>query len=415
MTTVECNWKVHDLCHTVSPCVFYFYKIQLSFFLDGSYLTALMTIDGVNNGIGMWKNLLDSFLRELGLLLRISVFDETIAVAVGKETTNYLYTKVYITATTELLPLEIVYSIGQLLGFSSNQHRLIGTLIGIEVDNPWFSSGITVKISSEGTELASSKYPSFLSTQIFAGFDLMCMVNSNSHLSQLLNRNNQTQLKITEFNASPHTFYYHQTHIFDHVRSWEKSISSRNRIDFHVRLKLDVVGNLKDVVIIEPLSHDYYIFLQTFGYVVVDMKDELFLTDMKLLDHLVIERGLVTSLRNFQLLESECLPRQRVCPSRISFDFSHITEPGHFVVLLDYKAKKNFPTISNIPLDAGVGFVLQPSTVWLRGAFNLSETFMMLRPIPDPSMPYNVMTLVSTVMAFVVGSFINAWSRRLRS
>ena len=47
--------------------------------------------------------------------------------------------------------------------------------------------------------------------------------------------------------------------------------------------------------------------------------------------------------------------------------------------------------------------------------FLVSDPVLLSMPIPDGSMPFNIITLVSSVLAFLVGSLINALVRQKNS
>ena len=90
--------------------------------------------------------------------------------------------------------------------------------------------------------------------------------------------------------------------------------------------------------------------------------------------------------------------------------------------LLEYVVKKTFRRIENYPHDANYGIVIPSSTVYgnsIQGLNNSttkfiirSETNLVPRMLPDFSMPFNVITLVSTVSAFLLGSLINMLVRK---
>jgi hypothetical protein len=90
--------------------------------------------------------------------------------------------------------------------------------------------------------------------------------------------------------------------------------------------------------------------------------------------------------------------------------------------LLEYVVKKTFRRIENYPHDANYGIIIPPSTVCGNSIHGLnnstvkfiirSETNLVPRMLPDFSMPFNVITLVSTVSAFLLGSFINILVRK---
>jgi hypothetical protein len=89
---------------------------------------------------------------------------------------------------------------------------------------------------------------------------------------------------------------------------------------------------------------------------------------------------------------------------------------------ISFTAHKKLLHFESYPADASRGFDIPPTIVQL----NLScpttapavtrtlfgEVALTVLPIPDASMPFNVTTLVSTVIAFSIGSMINALVRR---
>eukprot|EP01040_Poterioochromonas_malhamensis_P006779 gene6779-7305_t len=92
--------------------------------------------------------------------------------------------------------------------------------------------------------------------------------------------------------------------------------------------------------------------------------------------------------------------------------------PGESVEL-SWTGKKNLLTMQHYPPDTSYGFHVLPAIIryknFEKDLFEteyLTESVVLNRPIPDLSMPYNVITLVSAVMAFLIGSILNAWIRK---
>lgn len=99
---------------------------------------------------------------------------------------------------------------------------------------------------------------------------------------------------------------------------------------------------------------------------------------------------------------------------------------GVDIIRTRYTARKRFVSRDKQPIDASRGAVVPSSASHIMrctidapcSAFSsivITEPLLVLSPIPDMSMPYNVITLVSTLVAFFVGTFINALFKRRES
>lgn len=99
-----------------------------------------------------------------------------------------------------------------------------------------------------------------------------------------------------------------------------------------------------------------------------------------------------------------------------------VLAPGGSSVL-SVRANKALLHFQSYPPDASRGFDIPPVIFQYRAicpdgqslaAHAFGDGILTVLPIPDASMPFNVITLVSTMMAFVIGSMINAMVRRAR-
>lgn len=106
-------------------------------------------------------------------------------------------------------------------------------------------------------------------------------------------------------------------------------------------------------------------------------------------------------------------------------------------IIIRYRAKKNLPHVDAMPPDASYGLDIFPMLIGLsvsqsRVKYLSSPSMLITRPIPDRTMPYNVVTMVSqrfvsivqevhlcsfqvfTLFSFILGSMINMILRRWR-
>jgi hypothetical protein len=108
--------------------------------------------------------------------------------------------------------------------------------------------------------------------------------------------------------------------------------------------------------------------------------------------------------------------------SSVVMQFRHELAPeSSLSVSLDYNPA--FSSFENIPGDANRGVELPPVQVYfVASACNnrnktssgqlYSQSVLLLTPLPDMSMPFNVLSLTCTLFAFIVGSLINVLVRR---
>jgi hypothetical protein len=112
--------------------------------------------------------------------------------------------------------------------------------------------------------------------------------------------------------------------------------------------------------------------------------------------------------------------------SSVVMQFRHELAPeSSLSVSLDYNPA--FSSFENIPGDANRGVELPPVQVYFvssacsnsnfysnstSSAQLYSQSVLVLTPLPDMSMPFNVLSLTCTLFAFIVGSLINVLVRR---
>ena len=97
---------------------------------------------------------------------------------------------------------------------------------------------------------------------------------------------------------------------------------------------------------------------------------------------------------------------------------TNLTSASAFKYGFDYDPR--FLSIETFPGDPNRGFELPPVRVVVEplcntatGSFALfSESLLFLSPLPDASMPFNVLSLSCTLFAFVIGSILNLLVRR---
>ena len=81
-------------------------------------------------------------------------------------------------------------------------------------------------------------------------------------------------------------------------------------------------------------------------------------------------------------------------------------------LILDYKPA--FLSVSDFPGDANRGFEIPPATANIHNstASLYSNAHLILAPLPDMSMPFNVISLTCTLYAFLIGSMLNWMIRK---
>ena len=91
-------------------------------------------------------------------------------------------------------------------------------------------------------------------------------------------------------------------------------------------------------------------------------------------------------------------------------------------LLLQYDCRKVFRHRERFPHDASRGLIVQPAIIRVHEKngmstqnFALGLNLLVTSPIPDFSMPFNVITLVTTVAAFLMGAMINVLIRDRKS
>eukprot|EP01031_Cornospumella_fuschlensis_P029352 gene29352-35432_t len=75
--------------------------------------------------------------------------------------------------------------------------------------------------------------------------------------------------------------------------------------------------------------------------------------------------------------------------------------------------------IEFLPPDSSFGVFVPPVYVHLTNNSNaprwfVSEPLLLQAPTVDMSMPYTVFTLISTLLAFILGSFLNILARQIK-
>lgn len=91
----------------------------------------------------------------------------------------------------------------------------------------------------------------------------------------------------------------------------------------------------------------------------------------------------------------------------------------HSQIDVHWLGRKHLPSIFSLPPDASNGIYISPCRLqghftngsWTKSHF--SSPVLLSSPIPDQSMPYTVFTLVSTLMAFFLGSLINIYVKQI--
>eukprot|EP00981_Chlorochromonas_danica_P005530 scaffold1127_cov186-Ochromonas_danica.AAC.10 len=91
----------------------------------------------------------------------------------------------------------------------------------------------------------------------------------------------------------------------------------------------------------------------------------------------------------------------------------------HSQIDIHWLGRKHLPSIVSLPPDASNGIYISPCRLqghftngsWTKNHF--SSPVLLTSPIPDQSMPYTVFTLVSTLLAFFLGSLINIYIKQI--
>ena len=98
---------------------------------------------------------------------------------------------------------------------------------------------------------------------------------------------------------------------------------------------------------------------------------------------------------------------------------SHVNLSQGESVLLQYDCLKVFRHRERFPHDASRGLIVQPAIVKIQDVDNfhvqtfiLGSNLLITSPTPDFSMPFNVITLITTVAAFLLGAMINVLIRK---
>lgn len=95
----------------------------------------------------------------------------------------------------------------------------------------------------------------------------------------------------------------------------------------------------------------------------------------------------------------------------IELSFSQLEVHSELRLILGYKPA--FLSISDFPGDANRGFEIPPATAYFGNNNTLfSNAHLVLTPLPDMSMPFNVISLTCTLYAFIVGSLLNWMVKR---
>jgi phosphatidylinositol glycan class T len=82
---------------------------------------------------------------------------------------------------------------------------------------------------------------------------------------------------------------------------------------------------------------------------------------------------------------------------------------------MSYEFDKEFLPLEDFPPDANRGFPVPPAVFEYQGhsgtVLGATDSLVVSLPLPDFSMPYNVVTLSSTAFSFFLGNVVNALVR----
>ncbi|RKP24876.1 GPI transamidase component PIG-T, partial [Syncephalis pseudoplumigaleata] len=85
--------------------------------------------------------------------------------------------------------------------------------------------------------------------------------------------------------------------------------------------------------------------------------------------------------------------------------------PAHATIRLVVSFRKLFLRYTEYPPDANHGFDIGPAVLTVEACRFYTTPFLLNSPLPDFSMPYNVITLTCTIVALFFGSMFNLLSR----
>eukprot|EP01032_Pedospumella_encystans_P010371 gene10371-12127_t len=153
--------------------------------------------------------------------------------------------------------------------------------------------------------------------------------------------------------------------------------------------------------------------------VVVSSLDNIYNTS-----HSITSEGFVYDLPGFQYLNQDCetialgnnsRPQSRAFPvptCQPGYAFPLPDLPPHSALLLTYTANKRLLSRESQPIDASRGALVPPAVMYTCNALSgcrvqSTKSFIVTSPIPDSSMPFNVITLVSTLSVQYDGTWVN--------
>lgn len=173
--------------------------------------------------------------------------------------------------------------------------------------------------------------------------------------------------------------------------------------------------------IIEVISPHYSILLDTYKYKLfnpIDGTGEIQLT----------YEGYVSDLPSFTQSNEFCnfsknQNKDLKCSLTVFWTWDDL--PSNSFLVTEYKGLKILRTRDSLPPDPNRGVIIPPSLISANylnlssideaGATDIyyTDAHLLTSPIPDPSMPFNVITLVNTFAAFFIGSLANALVKAL--
>jgi hypothetical protein len=302
--------------------------------------------------------------------------------------------------------LESVRRLSEILSFSTKQQQLLERLVSVHHDGGhWYS--YTLGISVKSGPIQSIKE---FTSQFHISFSHPESVNFANKLA--LGRSQTSAWEPTfliSLSTNENSMQYFNPWT---VASRKTVYPGNHQFDFHVQNQIMIKGVPSNLTVIEPTSLNYRIVFHTFEYAVYQSTSNENSLVPSATSWKFIDGGKVAELPSFQITSYNCGEKNHKCFNSLVFDLAHLKHEGQYLLVLNYDGRKKIPVVSNIPPDAGFGIFISPTILQYAGRRYFANTSLLSRATPDTSMPYNVVTLVSTLFAFIVGSFINAWTRR---
>jgi hypothetical protein len=333
-------------------------------------------------------------------------------------------------ANAEALP-----SLWSLFGLATQQETALSQLVNKSMlhNSHWYS--LAVRLRMDHHQQQNSEQRKLQSSLIRAQLSVRTVVSEEA--------THENIVKYRARNQQPHPLHANRVEVVSITEAklplespvrLQRQLMDSRQLDFEVLTQIEVPCGTRNVQFQEPFSFGYSISLQSYRYSVFQHHTG------DAVDWKLAANGSVATLSDFLVVDQHCQRfddrasvNQPACMSSFSFSFNEFLSlcpllgsshnhrnSSHSEALLfavQFSARKEFPKLTVIPPDASHGQHVGAALVHVDGQMFATPSLLMNRPIPDISMPYNVITIVSTLFAFILGSLINARnkSRLLKS